>query len=89
MNVQFAYPWLLLLALLLLPLFYFYARRSHKIKFFQHGTACQLASSFLSRHCQAHAVRCAGAVHVVDYRRRSSPATGQRATHTTHGGGLT
>ena len=32
MNIQFAYPWLLLLALLLLPLFYFYRRRS-KIKF--------------------------------------------------------
>ncbi len=32
MNIQFAYPWLLLLALLLLPLFYFYRRRN-KIKF--------------------------------------------------------
>ena len=33
MNIQFAYPWLLLLALLLAPLFYFYAHRVDRIKF--------------------------------------------------------
>ena len=33
MQFHFAYPWLLLLALLLLPLFYLYARRTNKIKF--------------------------------------------------------
>lgn len=33
MNIQFAHPWLLLLALLLLPLLYFYTRRTYTIKF--------------------------------------------------------